>query len=1658
MAYQFQTITYKDFGMGINTKSSPNDLAPGFSESLINVEVFNASIGKRRGYQGYAGWLPLRVTEVQHTADEKLKIFFDGDVSLVNTGVSPIVMYGHLSNSLSYTGTPVEFVTGSDLVHYYSTFSGSIPYTFSAPSGTATGFNPGSSSDLMLITQRNTLSGSSSSSWFMPESYAIEGSPAYDASVSWNGLVSDIDVFVSSFELTGIAGKEIVSTYATTAGTYSKTISIVTLDNLTPVVQFYYDDAGDWIQFVPDSVTLDTSLATVTVVTNFPGITTVKALIVAPDSLDVTDVTVPSGGGSAIVANAYSFFIFTCYTNNQMIIPDAVEYDSSTGLSTYTFSSVPSNTTVTIAVIDTNIQDNFLTVDTPGDTSVYTDTNPQLTVWGLNQNSIYDNTVPDGAKVMHIDSYKRESESRVMAGINGVLLKANTYDEAAIEYLYGNTFVTLEARTVTSVQSIGPAFVPTASTAVRTNGLLRADNISADFRALATGVSFVSAGVATYQLSLTTKVGTLAACLSTSYDYLTVSGFARAVNNGTFKIVSVDDMLNTITVENDYLLSNRYDESGALGRAGVFTDRLSVIAAARFLPEDLLYISSNIAVDVQSSDNTTILVKKLNNYYSIPASTKIYGRRTSTVVPVVSADNFVCGDMLSIAQIANQPRIKYINPDATLSCTVTSNGTSATITSAASTNVKVGMSIILMSTANYQINGEYVVTSTLTTSVFTIAATWTVTALAASIIGPTLQLDQTISMHDDSSPMELSTADRWIPLEIPLTTDTLPSSTAYQHMPSAGFTNQSIVRSTVIADNMYYTNGQDPVLKFDGTNVYRAGIQYWAAQLFSNVDTAVASIPGSGIATAATRATNVFTVALGTQALYAVGNYIVDAGDNAVYTIVQITTDGSNGLISVDRTISHTTGSHLITLLNVFKYYFRLNALDANNNVIAGAATGLDDYVVYMSAAGQIKHKVVGLPNFAMYNYDSLDIEIYRTTANSSGPYYRVGVLDMNFNKAQGYLEFTDATADDFLTTLDPVNTSLLGVEVGTAWSQPLRAKYMTSMSNKLILMNITGYPQIDATLRADNGPGSLLATSLLTKTVTLRKDSNDSGTSTNMVNRAVFEFVSTTGVVSSIVPAATSFTVNTGSAHGLVAKDWVYLYHTTVANNHDLTFAGWYQVVTAPTGTSFTVNSGTTLAVAVGPATDVNAWSKAATASNVPVFVGTDGNYAQTGANILNELTAIQRLANAINATMRMTDTTLTGQTSFTPWISAAAGTTQGPARLVLRQDLVAADTFEFQITSAVTGASWYVDGTKRAASTQVQASTPIFPSRVLISYENYPEIFDSPDLTSAPAKSVVDINASDGEEVTGGLPFFGSATFSAAQQEQLLIVFKQNSIYVVDITTGNSNKLRSRGIGCTAPYTIAPSRDGIMFANNSGMYKLDKGLNVTFAGVYVQSLYQDEINTSNLANATATHYAVGTAYKISLPLAGASKNSVVLSYNYQNEEEKGTLGAWTEFTNHPATGWSNLGSEAYFSTSTGSVYKIRSVGDSTDYRDDGDAVAEMVILLRAEDFGQAGIRKSVPYVTTHMQMKDSSNTGTQVSVSYDLQTTFESAGTLDFVQTATSKLIFARASMPRHKANYLQIKYTNSTIDEAVILAGVDYTVSGLSYLGVTEVGEDK
>ena len=176
---------------------------------------------------------------------------------------------------------------------------------------------------------------------------------------------------------------------------------------------------------------------------------------------------------------------------------------------------------------------------------------------------------------------------------------------------------------------------------------------------------------------------------------------------------------------------------------------------------------------------------------------------------------------------------------------------------------------------------------------------------------------------------------------------------------------------------------------------------------------------------------------------------------------------------------------------------------------------------------------------------------------------------------------------------------------------------------------------------------------------------------------------------------------------------------------------------------------------------------------------------------------------------------------------------------------------------------------------------------------------------------------------------------------------------------------------------------------------------------------------------------------------------------YDHQREGQ-GNFGAWVQYTNHNATGWANLANDAFFSTTNGQVFKLRRAGDSTDFRDDSSAVDEMIILMKAEDFDNAGARKVINSIVSHFHVRTTSMLGTQMLASINLDGDFSDAGTFTFTKAGNDKVKTARSALPTRKMVYIQLKYTNSTKDESVILTGIDFRVALVNDKGVLESSE--
>jgi hypothetical protein len=1696
-----------DIARGLDTRSTPNLIPDGYSRILKNVLTNSEGfVQKRPGYQGYYGYIPLRVLEVEYTNDvtENILLTLDSAINLDVVEQTPLIVHGRLSN----TTMDGDFTSAGDTTEYYTTFATTQPISLPVGTGTLTraAAETGISSNAIAVGLARLLDVGQSNSWIYPDEVSVDAA-SYEVNIDYtNGESSAVDTYLYFKDKTASAGTiyhatgadlsipasdvdtgaetftsvahglytgDIVEFTATTggypgavtdntdyyvirvdadtfqlaftladaeagteinitstgAGTHTlsrKSITVpATTHNLTNfniLMQFEELTGGAYSQFLPDYASIHAASGDVYVewsetISSFRVILTA----VAPANRAVGSA---SQGTSGITFNSTDAFPFTfaqLYREDgdylELVIPDNQEFYEDQGRSAMVIQSSFGGDSYEVyweaAELVTNTLKVTGTVNVTG-----TDTAPQLCVWGLSHVGLYNSTAERPGHVNHIDSYKRVGEQRLLCGLGGNLFSAKQASELGA--VTPEVFANLRGR-VDSDTGIAPLFWESGAQTARTRGTIETSATTDNTVAVTAAEYNSGTGYVEYTvhvpdiaiLDIDNVPTTLSAVISTTTgleDWLTVEGMLEDQLNGTFKIMGVSaPSASTLLfeVDNTQVSSSAFDEDSSVGTAGVFTDQIITQTTTEFAADDTVNLADgfefNDELVIKSVSSSTHVVGDVYEYDFLSNGVRLFGTRTSSTFPLrdssgaATTEWLVKGDMLSITGLTRNVRIVSVD------------------------------------------SAENTVT-----------------------------LDESITLTDPfDDATVIQPIGRWYPIEKPYDSYDITPATKSVFFDADVYTDQDPLRSTMVQDSMLFTNYNDEVYKFDGSSLYRAGLPRWQAGLFATLTTGVTSFTPSSTTTVGASTTGSQIKVGSGVGLFAAGDTVYYAADSAFYTVKSVDLD--NEFVYINESVVNTSNSTL-TLVEEYKYYARLNAIDANNNVVASATIGNEDLRVRVYTNCQIQLKFVGLPAWDIYDYDRIELQIFRTKANLSAPYYQIGTVVESFDNYEGYITFQDGIVDQALSLedLDQTISVIKGEKLAPFLDEPMRAKYITSAGGKLILGNVRGYPTIDLVFRKKATDTLFAAADLVASNESrylFRKDNTDTGTTTNMTDRIAYKFVNSGAVTitpaSEITTTATTFTVTETDIEGtLAAGDWVYMFHSAAGLDNDLTFAGWWQVASVASNT-FTVNcTNHGRGVGGGTASDVDRFVYVSGApEDVPVWVGTDGNRNQRLANLTDRdisTEAALRLAEAINCTMRVTD--LSVSTTFEPWLLANAGFEFGRGRCIIEQPKVLSTSFELVLDSAVgTTYNVFANNIIREASEQVGAQTLTFPSRVLVSYENFPEMFDNPTGTPAASGSAVDINPADGQEVTGVIPFFSDSTFGDATREATVVVFKTQSIYVLDSNTRKYQKVDSQGLGCTAPYSITPTRNGVMFANRSGVYRLNYDLTITYVGKNIEGIWKDDVNRDELSSAAGHHYANERRYELSVT-TDSDFNSNVLVYDHTREGRDQELGAWTEFTNIPATGWANLDDDAYFASTLGEVFKIRRAGDNTDYRDDASAVAEMQIVTKPFTFGAFGLRHKLRMLLSYFKM-DADMVGTSLSTAVDLSTNFEAVETFNIEDLdstspfAGREVVALRSSIATPKFLFLQLKYTNSTKDEPVILAGIAFKAAPLSHQGLQQ-----
>jgi hypothetical protein len=258
-------------------------------------------------------------------------------------------------------------------------------------------------------------------------------------------------------------------------------------------------------------------------------------------------------------------------------------------------------------------------------------------------------------------------------------------------------------------------------------------------------------------------------------------------------------------------------------------------------------------------------------------------------------------------------------------------------------------------------------------------------------------------------------------------------------------------------------------------------------------------------------------------------------------------------------------------------------------------------------------------------------------------------------------------------------------------------------------------------------------------------------------------------------------------------------------------------------------------------------------------------------------------------------------------------------------------------------------------------------------------------------------------------------------------------------------------------------------MFANEAGLYRLTRALTVEPIGSYVDRLWRQDVEKSQLDLMHGHAYGVGRKYKVSYPLTGQKVPSDVLVYDYTKEDTKNSYGSWTRYTNHAATGWCNLLEDAFFCTTSGRVYQVASGNSKYDYADDGQAIS-CSSTFRALDFGDSAIRKRVLHLLVHYRipqlLEGSVDVNTaSVGMAVNLVDSFTVLDTFyldvpnkpDGLSTLTpNKQVTIRYAARNPKSLYFQTKISDNGLHTPLQVTGLSFRVAGLGTEGITEAAQ--
>lgn len=1165
-------------------------------------------------------------------------------------------------------------------------------------------------------------------------------------------------------------------------------------------------------------------------------------------------------------------------------------------------------------------------------------------------------------------------------------------------------FPNLRTRTTSSV-FVGPAFSDGPTD--RTRGNLVAS---------AAGAGWLKADKVTYVPS-TQKTEFRIPLSSYSFDV----GFAEpgdilTVQGGSFKIHNGDWVIDSITTNPTNLtvsvtipsMNSDKNDDGCAAQVGIFSDIIPV-TSSELAAGDSLITSVLLNQKVIANGGTELLVSNCDTIVQVPTGLLVLAKRTSDTIRirdslgVPTVDNLVVGDTLSVVGESTKVIIKSVDDS----------------------------------------NKEIVVSR---------EVEWKDTAANEQV---------------------LSIDGRWVIFESP--TPSLQST-------ESDALNHPFLNSSMAGDNLYFTDGVSSVKKVTGENVLDTGLPKWQIQAFLIADEAPTDTPTGLIPV---------DVPEGITYSYYYRLNTIDENDNIVASNVVGSTE-SRIRLARDAQIRH----------KIIGLPPKLSSINTDRLEVEIYRTFQDQVTPFFKiatipfAATPYVEFVDAIPDIALRENDALAINFtgaelptaiqdplpakYLTSVNNS-------LVSANLiGRPKAVLSFRGK-----ISSLVPVN-EYLGMEMlirknsedtGTSLEPENRLKVITTTTKDSISL------ADDAGSLRVNGLSSPLAVNDIVylfapKQNDLSIPPSGIDVGTDVITSTAHGLIDGQQVFVESLPtgflpllsirfgtgASTAYTVQVLSANTfkLVGIDilaagtagFLKIVPSTAIN---LRYQGWFRVKTVISATDVTLD---TPYLGVSPS-DVNAASYSA--GFIPIYLGIDDlGYGQIGGNLVSEVGAtdlvLKRIATGLNWASHL---------AAKNWISSFAGAdVDGPSLVLEFRNLDVSSAAEVIIPDT-TSTTWQVfgNGILRDPSASVSSRQALYPSRLVFSYPNFPDMVDDPEVENdSNSPLVVDVNSNDGQEITKILPLFGESAFGSANKDSVILVFKTNSIYLVNLAAKKAGenavqRLDSRGMGLDIPGAAAPSKNGVLFLNTNGAFRVTSQLEIEPTGNPIVRITQGlGLNVNTLA--AAHHSPLDQQWKVSLP-----ESSTTLVYCHDKEsagntQGRASMGAWTKHSGRDAIGWANLNGDEFSAHSGGDIRVSLRTNTAADYAD-LDTAFKSSALLRAMDFGDGGLRKVVSYAILKWRVSGDIR-DILVSALSDLSSERRAMDVfeLDLQENSDNlsdsldvpKIVDVRYSLPNRKAVHFQLEISTEAIRQPMELTEVSWRVSGLSDKGIQEAAVNR